>query len=187
MKFGIRDLHTILVSNCDFRENWRWEGRKRSCVYAYTVKPYDVLKVKNGLVQSVYCVAEYSSASAVVTQFNANVCTLFVQCFTNGKQIEKSCSYTGLYVSLPKQLIGFRLNFVRRYTLKVLIVSLTHALYEDGIEICQQNCKNCKCGSRIHKTLWAQYLWFSVTQEFSSRSLRGCCNLESIIIQASQK
>ena len=49
-----RSAHTVLLNIFQLPENWHREGHTYRCmlnyVTAYTVKPYDILKVKNGLV-----------------------------------------------------------------------------------------------------------------------------------------
>jgi hypothetical protein len=65
IKFGVRNLLLILKRICEFRDDRCMKGytffyeRKLDCIYSCTVKPYDILKIKNSFVQSVYCVPEY--------------------------------------------------------------------------------------------------------------------------------
>ena len=44
----------VLFNICEFPENWHGKGHTYGCklnyIYAYTVKPYDILKVNNALV-----------------------------------------------------------------------------------------------------------------------------------------
>jgi hypothetical protein len=52
----------MLMRMYEFRGN---RLRERNYVYAYTVKRYDILKVKNALMNSVYHVTEYAVSSIV--------------------------------------------------------------------------------------------------------------------------
>jgi len=53
MQMGIRCLDVILLNVCDFRENWHRESctflNKLNYICACTVKPCDILEVKNDL------------------------------------------------------------------------------------------------------------------------------------------
>jgi hypothetical protein len=64
----LTDLHTLLLSGCEFRDSRRREGRisfeNVNYVHALTAKPYDTLKFKNALVEYEYCVADDTSKSS---------------------------------------------------------------------------------------------------------------------------
>jgi hypothetical protein len=67
-KFG---LNVVLLTICEFCENWHAEGRtshgqKWNYVYACIVKPYGILEVKNALLESVSSVTGYIICSLVV-------------------------------------------------------------------------------------------------------------------------
>ena len=53
-----------------------------------------------------------STPSAVVAQLDAIVCTVFAQCLTNGKQIDSSCSYTGIPRYTRSHFTRFRYNAI---------------------------------------------------------------------------
>lgn len=62
MKLGVRDLQTLSLSSCEFRENRRWEDRTlRTCVNGVThsvgcaLKPHHILRVENAWL----CVLRY--------------------------------------------------------------------------------------------------------------------------------
>ena len=67
-------LNIMLLSICEFRENRRREGRmsffsfgyKLNYIYACTMKPYDIIKVKNTLVNSAHYVTEYTTCGLFI-------------------------------------------------------------------------------------------------------------------------
>jgi len=69
MTLDLTDMHTPLLSVCEFRDSWRREGRisfgNVNYIHARTAKPYGTLKFKNALVECEYCVADDTSKSFV--------------------------------------------------------------------------------------------------------------------------
>ena len=70
VKFSIRDLHTVLLTTC-FMKIGTGNAILRlpcsqNCMYACTMKPFDILKVTNAVVKSVYYVMEYTIFNLVI-------------------------------------------------------------------------------------------------------------------------
>lgn len=78
MALDLADLHTALLSVCEFGDNWRKEGRisfgKVNYFHARTAKPYDTLKFKNALVECDFCVADDTNKSFVNRKLFQSVC-----------------------------------------------------------------------------------------------------------------
>jgi hypothetical protein len=62
VKSSARNLRTVLSSNCDFSRKSAQARRKRNYIYACTVKPYEILTVKNALVKPLRCDTKYKFA-----------------------------------------------------------------------------------------------------------------------------
>jgi len=77
MALDLTDLHTALLSVCEFRDNWRREGRisfgNINYIHARTTKSYDTLKFKNALVECEYCFAADTSKSFVSRKLFQNI------------------------------------------------------------------------------------------------------------------
>jgi hypothetical protein len=74
MKIDIRDLSIVMLSIGNFRENPK-SGVRRSCfcnrrqldyIEACTVKLYAILRVKNGLITSIYCNTKHAIYNLVL-------------------------------------------------------------------------------------------------------------------------
>lgn len=79
VKFGVRDLHLILLRICEFRKNRLEECctflvgvNEISYIYACTMKPHDPSKVKNALVKRAHYVTEYNIYSITPNDIEAN-------------------------------------------------------------------------------------------------------------------
>ena len=72
VKFGIGDLHVMLWAVCEFPVYWRLESRSfllganKLSICAVAVKPRDILKVKNAVVNPVCCLTDCAICSPVV-------------------------------------------------------------------------------------------------------------------------
>jgi hypothetical protein len=63
-------ISAYLFSICEFCDIQHTEGHTVlggicGSTFGHSVKPYDILKVKNALVKAVYCVTEYSGCSHI--------------------------------------------------------------------------------------------------------------------------
>lgn len=65
VRFGVRDLHTISLSSCEFLEV---EAGNVYVItfYPCTAKLYNILKTKSALLKYVYCVTEYTFFQLVI-------------------------------------------------------------------------------------------------------------------------
>ena len=72
---SLRDLHIMLLRILEFRENRPREGRT-FLIDICTVKPSDILEVKNAMAKSVYYVTEHTICSLVITETGYVYCAV---------------------------------------------------------------------------------------------------------------
>jgi hypothetical protein len=103
-KFGITDLNITLSKIYEFCANWRHGktmllfsyGRQWYYIYACTVKPNDILRVKNALVKFVYCVTQRTAPHrtappAIVTPLWARITQCYITLMTIAPREVPTC------------------------------------------------------------------------------------------------
>lgn len=114
VKFGMRDLKLLLLRIFSVKigagKSYFYYARKLNYIYARTVKPHDVWRLKNSLVKVVHCVMDYTICNIVKSAYGLWNQSAFKPCPSSSvskTNTEQSVSEIGYLSVLGCKLVSW--------------------------------------------------------------------------------